>query len=359
MRILYGVQGTGNGHITRARAMAEEFAMRGVAVDYVFSGRAPEDYFDMACFGNYRTFEGLSFVAKDGKVSLLATCRRASILQFTRDVLKLDLSHYDLILSDFEPITAWAAKRAGRTCIGIGHQYAFGAEIPKYTGDSIGAWILNHYAPVSTSLGVHWHHFGYPILPPIIQTHVSAGSKYFTTDDVLVYLPFESSDEVMEWLEACPQYRFRMHCKDIEPGRYGNVEVYPFSRDGFQKNLQECESVLCNAGFELNSEALHLGRRILVKPLHGQVEQLSNAIALEQLGLARASAQLSSGVITRWLQTSKISQVTYPNVAGSIADWLLQGAQQPIEALCEQLWSQVPYASGLDFSYPRPFAIAG
>ena len=40
MKILYGIQGTGNGHITRARVMASCFKKLNVEVDYVFSGRA-------------------------------------------------------------------------------------------------------------------------------------------------------------------------------------------------------------------------------------------------------------------------------------------------------------------------------
>ena len=45
MKILYGVQGTGNGHVTRARIMAKAFAAKGVEVDWVFSGRPREDFF--------------------------------------------------------------------------------------------------------------------------------------------------------------------------------------------------------------------------------------------------------------------------------------------------------------------------
>ncbi|HCS28312.1 MAG TPA: glycosyltransferase, partial [Spongiibacteraceae bacterium] len=51
MRILYGVQGTGNGHISRARMMARHFTLRGSKVDYLFSGRDLGRYFDMQCFG--------------------------------------------------------------------------------------------------------------------------------------------------------------------------------------------------------------------------------------------------------------------------------------------------------------------
>ncbi|MEZ9793074.1 glycosyltransferase family protein, partial [Vibrio splendidus] len=39
MKILYGVQGTGNGHIARARAMAVAFRQQNIDVDFLFSGR--------------------------------------------------------------------------------------------------------------------------------------------------------------------------------------------------------------------------------------------------------------------------------------------------------------------------------
>ena len=42
MRILFGVQGTGNGHISRSRTLARALKSRGVAVDYLFSGRAAD-----------------------------------------------------------------------------------------------------------------------------------------------------------------------------------------------------------------------------------------------------------------------------------------------------------------------------
>ena len=53
MRILYGVQGTGNGHITRARHLAAAFNERDdISVDYLFSGRPKHRYFDMEVFEN-------------------------------------------------------------------------------------------------------------------------------------------------------------------------------------------------------------------------------------------------------------------------------------------------------------------
>ncbi|WP_278370146.1 glycosyltransferase family protein, partial [Pseudoalteromonas lipolytica] len=113
MRILYGIQGTGNGHITRARVMATTFNALGVDVDYVFSGRREHDYFDMDEFANYRAFRGLSFTSKSGQVDSLKTLKNARPLQLIKDIKSLDLRHYDLVFNDFEPITAWAAKQQG------------------------------------------------------------------------------------------------------------------------------------------------------------------------------------------------------------------------------------------------------
>lgn len=50
MRILYGVQGTGNGHLSRARVMAKALVEHNIQVDFLFPGRKPEDFFDMECF---------------------------------------------------------------------------------------------------------------------------------------------------------------------------------------------------------------------------------------------------------------------------------------------------------------------
>ncbi|TDO99459.1 MJ1255/VC2487 family glycosyltransferase [Marinomonas balearica] len=347
MKILYGVQGTGNGHITRARAMADAFKKCDVEVDYVFSGRPEKEYFDMEVFGNYRTFRGLSFVARDGKLDLLATCKNASLRTLFKDIKSLELDSYDLIVTDFEPIVAWAAKMKGVRCIGFGHQYAFNYSVPKHKGDRLGAWIMSKFAPVDLSLGAHWHHFGNPILPPLMQREHQ--SYVVNEKDVLVYLPFENSEEVMDWLENIPGYRFRFHCKDIEPGVYDNITVYPFSRDGFQRNLGECRSVLCNAGFELNSESLMLGRRILAKPLKGQIEQHSNALALDMLGIASTTSYLSNKVIRQWLDEGQVVKIDYPDVASEVAKWLCNRADDSIYELCRNLWSQVTPTQGLDF----------
>ena len=63
--------------------------------------------------------------------------------------------------------------------------------------------------------------------------------------------------------------------------------------------------------FQTTSEALQLGKKILVKPHHGQKEQESNVLALEKLNLAESIIELINfseklGRATSWIKTLEI-----------------------------------------------------
>ena len=49
--------------------------------------------------------------------------------------------------------------------------------------------------------------------------------------------------------------------------------------------MSSSKGVICNAGFVTPSEALYLGKRLLVIPLNGQYEQHCNVAALEKIGV--------------------------------------------------------------------------
>ena len=125
MKILYGIQGTGNGHLTRSRVMAEKLANAGIEVTFLISGRAKKDLFATERFGEFIVRRGLTFKAAGGKIRYLDSLLTNNFFAFLYDVVMLDVSDYDLIISDYEPVTAWAAKLHKKPCIGIAHQYAF------------------------------------------------------------------------------------------------------------------------------------------------------------------------------------------------------------------------------------------
>lgn len=346
MKVLYGVQGTGNGHITRARVMAAAFESAGIEVDWVFSGRDRNRLFDMEVFGDYRVCRGLTFQVNNGRIDLRRTMNETSMPAFWRESRSMDVRGYDRVVTDFEPVVAWSARRQGVPCIGIGHQYAFQQPIPKAGQSLVADTIMRWFAPVTVGLGVHWYHFDADILPPIIEpvSRPVPGDPART----LVYLPFENSWRILALLNHLGSAPFVMHCGDIPPGRYANVMVRGFSREGFKQSLSGCGSVICNAGFELASEALAMGKRILVKPLRGQMEQASNALALESLGLGSVTRQFSTDAITTFLRTGERRLVRYPDVAAEVVDWLVHYPHRPLRDVVERLWARVEFPQNRD-----------
>ncbi len=336
MRILYGVQATGNGHITRARVLLPALQATGAEVDMLFSGREPDRLFNMEPFGDYRTRRGFTFVTEAGRVRRLDTLKRSRPLQFFRDYRQLDLSGYDLVLSDFEPVTAWAARRQKVPSLGIAHQYAFHHRIPGTGSAPLLKRSLQLFAPVDEAIGVHWHHFNAPVLPPL----VAPPSYPLTEEDgkILVYLPFESMDEIRYLLRAFPEYRFRIYCNIPAPEKQGHLELEPFSREGFQQDLCSCAGVIANAGFGLCSEAIQAGKKLLVKPLQSQIEQRSNAVVLEQMGLGRVMPRLEVEPVEDWLGQQSGTPCLWPDVATALATWISTGRQVPIQALTRELW---------------------
>lgn len=370
MRLLYGVQATGNGHISRARALRYHLAQAGCQIDFIFSGRPADRLFDMAEFGQYQVRRGLSFVSQAGQLQLWQTARQADVPQLWQDIQQLNTRRYDLVLTDYEPITAWAARRQGTPVLALGHQYGLHQPVPL---DGFGWWqrrLLANFAPARQQIGLHWHHFDSVasdrrvILPPVV--HLVAGTEA-TTDCmqagaqdnagfVLVYLPFESPQDIVSWLAPLSNWRFKVYGVGALDSALPHVSFMPASVQRFQQDLRHCQAVISNAGFELISESLQLKKKILVKPLQGQPEQSANAAALQQLQLADSCPQLNSGKIESFLQCYQSAlQVQYPDVAAAISRWLMAGQWFDVSPLAS-LWQQVQFtpAAPLPLAAQRP-----
>lgn len=339
MRIFYGVQGTGNGHITRARVMAKQLERAGIEVDFQFSGRNFKQYFDMEVFNGYQLKHGLSFSVNHGKVSYVKTALESKPITFIKEIKNLDLTGYDMVISDFEPVTAWAAKTQGVPVLGLGHQYAFKFDIPKQGSDPLADLVMRYFAPADRRVGLHWHHFGQPILPPIIEKNEAA--EKIIPNKILVYLPFEDTQEVMNVLLPFQNYDFHLYSPNVAASPASHIVCNPLSREGFQNDLLDCAGIISNAGFELASESLMLGKKILVKPLSSQMEQISNAAALKQLGYGYTMAMLDGAAIKHWLLHGGAVKVSYPNTAKILVDWLLSGMPEMTPDFIELVWQQV------------------
>ncbi|MBN1521760.1 MAG: hypothetical protein JW928_04435 [Candidatus Aureabacteria bacterium] len=337
MNILYGVQATGNGHICRSREVIKELRLLGHDVSVIFSGREEDDLWDVDDFSPYSVYQGLTFVSSCGRVQYWKTALQLNILRFVRDVISFDISNIDLVITDFEPISAYVAKKNKIPCMGIGHQYAFFYDVP-FANKNLFSWLLfKTFAPVQIPLGLHWHHFDQPILPPIVP-EMQEDKNVLIKNKILVYLPFEEPDDVKKLLWGCKDFDFYFYHHRFFHSDIHNLHLRSLSRTGFLHDLLDCSGVLCNAGFELPSEALFLRKKVLVIPLKGQFEQESNALALSCLGLGMTMKKLDKSTLEKWLRSSFDHHIHYPNVARNIAEWIHAEKWNDTSSLIETCW---------------------
>tara|TARA_R110002126_G_scaffold38993_31_gene116104 strand:- start:158 stop:1204 length:1047 start_codon:yes stop_codon:yes gene_type:complete len=342
MKILYGVQATGNGHITRARALLPALQQQDIEVDFLFSGRPQEQLFDMEMFGNYSWANGFTFTTSRGKVRRFATLKQLKPLAFWRDVTQLDLSGYDLVLTDFEPVTAWAAKRQGVLSVGLARQYALRYPL---AGKQSAFWLntaVRCFAPARHMLGVHWQPDFPDLLPPLlpetslqpVQHSADTGQRPF----ILVYLPFEDTSPVIDWLKHYPSWHFKLYSNISELRSEQNVTLLPLSRSSFPGDLKRSSGVICNSGFGLCSEALIAGKKLLIKPLQGQTEQAYNSYSLVKMGKAQQFNTFDPDSLQQWLARPPATAYPLPEPAKAIAHWLKQGCNKPVSELATSIW---------------------
>lgn len=348
MRVLYGIQGTGNGHLTRARCLVPALRAEGIEVDCLFSGREKNDFFDMEEFGDYRCLRGFTLVVEHGELQLLPTLRKNNLFAFIWEVQSLQLDNYDLVISDFEPVTAWAATLKGLPSVGVSHQNAFHYAVPKVSGYLASRLLMRCFAPVATKLGLHWHHFKQPVLPPLIEAHAA---KPPIPDKILVYMGFEKLDDIINFLQPFPHVQFFVFAKTTSRQDLGHIQINPVSHDEFHAHLEDCGGVISNAGFELASECIALGKKLLVRPLSGQYEQLSNALALQSLGRGTVIEHLDQHALEQWLRLPAHTPIQYPNVSKALAHWVKQECRQPVAALAEALWNDCHLAYNFDAEF--------
>lgn len=314
MKVLYAFQGTGNGHHTRAVELLP--LLRHMAdVDVWVSGGGINRSFDVAVD---RRFHGVGFTfGTKGGIDWGASLRALKPLQWVRDVRSLDLGDYDLILNDFEPVTAWAARRQGVPVVGLSHQAAVKhPSSPKPSQpDRMAMRILNNYAPARTEIGFHFQRYAPEIRTPIIRRQVREASVT-CEGHITVYLPAYGAQALLAVLGQIPEVRWEVFSRHWDmPITKGNVRFLPASSAGFLTSMASSAGVLCGAGFETPSEALFLGKPLIVVPMKGQFEQQCNAAALAQMGVTTMPefGLHSVDALRAWLHESKTVAVDYPD----------------------------------------------
>lgn len=313
---------TGYGHIARASTLIPELEKRGAHITTLFSGSTALKTFDASIFSDVLHRKGYARAVDGGQLDMFKTVAQNAVIlpRLAKDVLTMDLRPYDVIISDFEPISAWSTRiqnllsGSHKPSIGIAHQYSFERYVPKVSG-----FLMNNaqsLARAKTRLGMHFHHFGQEgILPPFIGDLAEAEP---VKGKILVYLGFDDLDDIRDFLQPHGGYSFHVYSKQVEEKTViGHITLNPFDRDDFRRDFADCEGVITGGGFMTPSEALHMGKKLLLHPLAGHPEQHSNALALEELGAAHIMDGLDRSVLTQFLRDDHVTRIRYPDVARS------------------------------------------
>ena len=284
MKIIYGIQLTGNGHITRSSQLIKSLIENGFDVDIITSGSNSQ--LDIP-FKVKKHFEGLSmYYNNKGGIDWIETFKKSNVKQFFKDI-KYDVSEYDMVISDFEPISAWSAKKNRVTSVGFGNQYSFTSnKLPRpSTKDKISESFLKRFAKCDFNIGLSYEIYDDYIYKPIINDKL-LNNEIKDNNFYLIYLPSLPIGMILSELDEFKTYNWKIYSPNIKVNsKNDNIEIKTPNKDEFSNDLINCSGIITASGFSTTSEALILNKKLWSIPIKGQYEQLCNAISLRKMGV--------------------------------------------------------------------------
>ncbi|MFY9562200.1 MAG: glycosyltransferase family protein [Terriglobales bacterium] len=301
--LLYGVNGEGAGHSTRAKEIISHLQKKGHLVHVVS--------FDRGLTNLRKDFEvteihGWRIAYVNNRVRYRQTIARnllgarrtaASIAQLKKLSEEWKV---DLVITDFEPLSCHVGRRRHLPVISIDNQHCLtnaNVSYPRqYRADAAAAkMVVRLMVPradaylVTSFFKAEVTRPNTFLFPPILRESVLQ-AKPQAGEQVLVYVT--SPALALAKLLALVRCRFVAYGFGRE-GPDGNVLYKKPSLDGFLEDLINAKAIVANAGFSLVTEALHLGKPYLAVPVEHQFEQIFNAYWLEKVGYGAYSEELN------------------------------------------------------------------
>jgi uncharacterized protein (TIGR00661 family) len=292
--ILYGVNGEGAGHSTRAREVLSHLVAQGHTVQVASFDRGLrnlQDEFDVT------EIYGFRFAYVNNRVRYKRTIANNLITvpqaakSFTRLKRLIDEKETNLVITDFEPLTCHIGHKRRLPVISIDNQHCLTNAVvsypKKYRRDAAAAKLVTRLMTPHADAYLVISFFTAPLrkrntflFPPLLRREILAATPR-EGDHVLVYVtsPAPSLAKILRSVRC----RFVAYGFARE-GEDGNILYKKPSLDGFFADLVSARAIVANSGFSLVTEALHLGKPYLAVPVSHQFEQIFNAYWLEKSG---------------------------------------------------------------------------
>lgn len=284
MRILYALPATGNGHISRAISLYPNLSKLG-QVDFLISGSNSHLNFPYKI--RFR-FNGISlFYNENGGLDYHKLIKSIRFRNLYDDLHVIRPKNYDLIISDFEPISALSCKLAGVPFLHWGHQASFYyPEVPRPKKlISLGKIILENFVSSPLSYGLHFKAYNDNISTSVVKNTIYYSDR-IDEEHITVYLQQFTLQQIYLYLKRITEYTIQIFHPEIKyVYSIHNLQFFPINKLTFDESLIHCRLLITGAGFETPSEAMHLNKRIICMPIQSHYEQQCNAMALDQLGI--------------------------------------------------------------------------
>ena len=316
-RIIYAVAGEGFGHSSRSHMIGQRLLDAGHNVMFVGSRKSLlylKQYFGPRV---HEVF-GLSFAFEGERIDKSETLKQnlRNLPEGNRVNAELFRERFepfnpDLVISDFEPFSAWWALRNRVPFISIDHEHMLTLcklDHPQKNWFSrLTAGVITECHYVGAVAYVIINFFDAPLridsavlAPPIVRpvvTELDATSG----EHILVYSTTgQNLDELLETLNRFDHARFVVYGFN-RAAEHGNCTLKERSTEGFLADLAGARGVAASAGFSLISECMYLRKKMLLLPLANQYEQLINARYIEKLKLGISAEQVDTDSMRRFL----------------------------------------------------------
>jgi len=302
VRIAYGVQSTGRGHLARFAALKPLFDADGHELLVIVSGHDEPPSFFLDSIGSSRYERMTSFAMADDGVGGISKRKTAKAFVFNMPDLLSSLyrghkiiSKFapDLIVSDFDPVTGSPMVAPSVFKVGVGNvAMARHPGIDRLDGLRLERFNTNLAVKLCTSgidvfLGCHFYPYDDNCLPPILRPDI--GEVPVTNDGhILVYHSFQGRLESIEaHARSHRDRKIIVYGYPVRPARMPDNMDFKTNANEFLLDLASCDTYVGTAGFQAISEAFYLGKKIVVQPIDGHYEQKWNAARLEELGMGR------------------------------------------------------------------------
>ncbi len=326
MRIFYAVQATGNGHISRAIQLLPYLKQFG-EVDIFLSGSNSSLSLNHPI--KYRS-KGLSLYFKEcGEIDIFKSIRKADYFRIIKESKSLPVDQYDLVINDFEHITAKACQYRGVPSVQFGHQASFmSKKTPRASKRSIpGEYVLANYARATSYVGLHFKKYDDFIFEPIIKERIINATPR-DRGHVTVYLPSYLDHCIRNAMWSIPEVEFHWFVPGIkEIHKEKNIKFFPIDNHLFSLSMKDCHGIITGGGFETPSEALYLEKKLLSIPIKNHYEQLCNAAALKEMGVPvidNLKEEKFEQDIRDWLDMGRPNITIRPNVIRETLEYIVE-----------------------------------